>query len=206
MGLLIVENRRQDRRLGWAVAAGLLLFLIARYSGAWHYSVDLRGIDLEIGRLQTGEPGRLTLLVEGIKAMPSHLFLGQGAIGTVAHSSFLDVWNNYGGITAILLWGFVIVLFRRSFLMARIASQAPVDPRVKALAMGLYCSFAGAVAISLLDATFFTLAFAVVFWLMRGLEVAIWRSGLVPLPQPEPRRRVQPMTGAPLIPIPPKRP
>lgn len=206
LGLLVVGSRGQGRSLVWALAAALLLFLIARYSNAWTYNVELRGLDVELGMLQAGEPGRLTILVEGIKAMPSHLFVGQGAIGPVAHSSSIDIWNNYGGVTAVLLWGFVLILFRRSFVMAKAATRAPTDPRVKAMAVGLYCSFAGAVAISLVDTSFFNLTFAMVFWLLRGLEIAIWRSGLVTLPQPTSGHRARPAAAAPGGPISPKGP
>ncbi|MBI4338411.1 MAG: hypothetical protein HY680_00490 [Chloroflexi bacterium] len=205
-GLLILGNTRQSRRLGWTVSAGLLLFLIARYSGAWTYSVELRGLDMELERLQAGEPGRLAVLLEGIRAMPSHLFVGQGAMGTAAHSSFLDVWNNYGGVTAVLLWGFVLFLFRRSFVLARAATSAQTAPKVKALALGLYCSFAGMVATSLVEPSFFNLTFSVVFWLLRGLELAIWRSGLAPLPQPKSDRRRRLVAPTPMASLPQKTP
>jgi hypothetical protein len=189
--LLLLNPGGRNRTIGLALLVGLVLFLVARYSGAWTYSTELASFDKELGGYQAGELNRISLLVEGVKQMPAHFILGKGAVGPTEHSAFLAIWNNYGGITAISLWGFLLFLLKHSFRMARAASKEACEPRTKAITVGLYYSFAGALALTLVDTTFFTLVFSVVFWLMRGLEIAIWRSGLVPLPQPTSGRRTR---------------
>ncbi len=180
--LLLVERHGSYRGFLWVAIAIGLVAAVAYYSGAWTFNVGQRGLEREIGYFQAGEPGRLTILVEGLKEMPKHFLVGRGAVGTPAHSSLLDIWNNYGGIYAVAMMSFLFVLFRRSYRMAKAAPEATSSTGGRAIALGLYCSFATAFANSLLDPTFFSLTFASVFWMMRGLELAIWKSQLIAVP------------------------
>ncbi len=179
VALLLVERRGSYRGFMWVAVAIGLVAAVAYYSGAWTFNYDVRGLDREVQAFQSGETTRLALLWDGVKEMPQHILIGRGAVGTPAHSALLDIWNNYGGVFAVGIMSFLFVLFRRSYRMAKAAPEATSSPGGRAIALGLYCSFAAAIANSLLDPTFFSLTFAVVFWVMRGLELAIWKSGLI---------------------------
>ena len=181
--LLLVERHRSYSVYMWVIVAVGLLVAVAYYSGVWEVSTSgHRSLSGEISALQLGKPRRLTMAWEGIQEMPKHILIGRGGIGAPAHSSLLDIWNNYGGIYAVTMMGFLIVLFRRSYRMAKAVPEATSSTGGKAIALGLYCSFATAIANSLLDPTFFSFNFAVVFWIMRGLELATWNSHLIAVP------------------------
>ena len=176
LALVCVEKRGRGLNVRLLLVAGLTVYAIGLYSGAWSYSFEYRGLDLELQRLEAGVPGRLTLLIRGLREMPGRWLVGSGQAGSPAHSSFVDIWNIYGGVYALGLWAFLLHLLRRSYRMAVGARVS--SPWSGAIPLGLFCSFVGSLAVSVVDPTFFSLGFATVFWVMRGLEIAIWRSGL----------------------------
>lgn len=183
LALLLLERRGSRRSLPWIAVAGALVVAVAYYSGSWANNAGQRGLAREVQTFQAGEPGRLSLLVGGIKAMPQHILLGAGPLsGVGAHSSLLDIWVEYGGIYAITFWLFILVLFRRSYRMAKAPPEGVSGSWGSAIALGLYASFVAAIANALFDPSFFSLSFAVVFWMMRGLEIGIWKSQLIAVP------------------------
>ena len=192
LALLVIEGRGSRHGLQWIVVAAIAVGAVAYYSGAWTFNFEFRGLQRELRFLHEGETGRLTLLVAGLTEMPRHFLVGRGAVGAPAHSSLLDIWNNYGGIFAIVLWLVILALFRRSYRMAKTPPTTTSSIWGRAIILGMYCSFAGALAQSLLDPTFFSLPFATVFWIMRGLEAGIWRSGLAGITSSRPRIRESP--------------
>ncbi len=178
LALLLVERRSPHRRLLWIAIVVGLVAAVAYYSGAWTSNFEQRGLGREVQVFQLGQTGRLTLLWEGVKEMPSHILVGRGDVGTPAHSAIVDTWNNYGGIFAIGMMSFLFILFRRSYKMAKAPPEGASSPWESRIKLGLYCSFAGAIANSIFDPIFVSLAFSVVFWTLRGLELSIWKSQL----------------------------
>ena len=179
LALLMIEGRGSRHGLQWIVVAAIAVGAVAYYSGAWTFNFEHRGLQRELRFLQEGTPGRLTIMVESLRALPNHWLVGAGMDAPNArHSSLIGPAIIYGGIYAIALWAFILILFSRSYRMAKTSRISDAGPWRRAVSLGLYCSFAGALAQSLLDPTFFSLPFATVFWIMRGLETGIWRSGL----------------------------
>ena len=179
VALLMVERRGSRHELQWMVVAAIAVGAVAYYSGAYAFSFEFRGLDRELRFLEEGYLGRLTIIVEGLLALPKHWLVGAGIdVRNARHSSLIGPAIIYGGVYAIALWAFILVLFRRSYRMAKTSRISDAGTWGKAISLGLYCSFAGAIAQSLLDPTLFSLSFTTVFWIMRGLETGIWRSGL----------------------------
>ena len=200
LALLVLERRGSRRSLPWIVVAGALIVAIAYYSGSWANNAGHRGLGVEVRALQEGRPGRLTLEWNGVKEMPRHVLIGTGpSLGAGAHSSIVGMWNNFGGIYTVIFWVFILVLFRRSYRMAKAPPGGATSRWGSAIALGLYCSFAGAIANAMFDGIFYSLSFAAVFWTMRGLEIGIWKSGLATATDSQ-RHRQPPSAARPTVP------
>jgi len=173
IGAVVFVRRNTNRtEVVWVLLLISGILAVAYFSGAWSYNSN-RGLGSELHLFDSGS--RLALAIEGIRLMPQAVFFGAGPIGSAHHSAFLDMWTNYGGVFAVSFWGFLAVLLRRAYRMARFSASG--DGRfTSVVSVGLFASFAGAFAQSLVDPTFFTVAFAFIFWLLRGLEAGLWRA------------------------------
>lgn len=154
-----------------------LLIVASRSAGVWEYAIEHKGLEREILLAERGEEvGRLSLLVSGIRQIPKYLFVGKGAVGATFHSSIIDISVNYGAVYAIILWIFILSLFKRSYLLASHFEGSQRERSIEsAIALGTFCSFAGAIAQAVFDPVLFSLHFTVVFWLLRGIEYSLWR-------------------------------